>query len=437
MIDLIILDKNLLPIGLIDNFISLIWAKRYNTVGDCELKLAATADNIDLLKRDYYISRRDDDMVCRIMKIEIDTSKDEGNILIITGYDAKQLLDQRILWGRATCKGNLELFIRKIVQNACCTGHAANDRVFKRSNGGDLIELGSLGNDGEGLKTRYSEQSSYKNLGEKIREYCKSNGWGYRLRYNQGQAVLFFELYRGKDRRRLIQFSPFLENLATSKYIHDTTGQGNVALVGGEGEGAQRYLQTFGVAAGINRYEQFVDAKDKTRILTVAELESIYPDGFWDRIEYVVRSIDIQVMDAAHRAWLQQNYRGGTFVTIDGTEYYRLTDLPVGFVDPGDVPNPSTPPAQDAKVALFDIIYNLYLLQRGEEKTATFGEKETFEGTIIPNVTFTYGKEYELGDFVTVKNEFGISRGARISEVLESFDASGYNIEPKFEYLGG
>ena len=56
---------------------------------------------------------------------------------------------------------------------------------------------------------------------------------------------------------------------------------------------------------------------------------------------------------------------------------------------------------------------------------------------VIPNVNFIYKTDYNLGDIVTIRNEYGFSVPARIVEVVEAFDENGYSIEPKFEYLIG
>ena len=66
---------------------------------------------------------------------------------------------------------------------------------------------------------------------------------------------------------------------------------------------------------------------------------------------------------------------------------------------------------------------------------AQFGAVRSFEGTIEPNTTFIYGRDYHLGDIVTVQNEFGISISARITEVVEVFDDRGSSVEPKFEKI--
>lgn len=80
-------------------------------------------------------------------------------------------------------------------------------------------------------------------------------------------------------------------------------------------------------------------------------------------------------------------------------------------------------------------MYVVYLLSRGYDALVEYGSVVTFEGIVEPNVTFVYKQDYFLGDLVTVENEYGISRKARIVEVIETNDENGYNIEPKFEYI--
>ena len=59
-----------------------------------------------------------------------------------------------------------------------------------------------------------------------------------------------------------------------------------------------------------------------------------------------------------------------------------------------------------------------------------------FEGTIEPNTTYEYKKDYDLGDLVTVRTKYGITKNVRISEVIETFDQDGYSIEVNFESEG-
>ena len=98
MIDVFVLNQNLDPLAVIDDYKSLIWANRYAEIGDCELYLAASRANIDLLKIGFYLCRLDDDMVCRIKKVEVTTDAENGDYMTVTGEDTKSYLDQRIVW---------------------------------------------------------------------------------------------------------------------------------------------------------------------------------------------------------------------------------------------------------------------------------------------------------------------------------------------------
>lgn len=430
--DVYVLNKNLETVGVVDAYKSLIWAKRYRTVGDCELYVPATTENLNLLQKGYYLTRLDDDMVCQIKKIELDTDAEDGNYLTISGFDTKRFLDQRIVWSTMQCDGNVEDFIRTMVNNTL--GNASlYARQIVNENGSRIFYLGDKANFTEVT----TEQVSYKNVGEKVRDYCMKYGWGYRVVLNDN--LLWFQLYNGTDRTDTVVFSNAYENLAATKYIEDDTNMGNVALVAGEGQGSNRSRNVSGYAESTDRYEIYVDAKDISKTITWGDLTSLFPttdsggQGYisgsattgWT---YSMNYLNVQVVDSDQLTNLQNTYPDGHLITIDGNQYYQIynevvADLPSNSLEEGD------------SVVLRDVVYSVYLLTRGYEKLAEYGAITSFEGTIEPNVTFVYKKDYFLGDLVTVENEYGISVEARITEVIEVDDDNGYSVEPKFEYL--
>lgn len=77
--------------------------------------------------------------------------------------------------------------------------------------------------------------------------------------------------------------------------------------------------------------------------------------------------------------------------------------------------------------------YRTMLKMRGREKLAERSVKEEFEGEVIVDSTFVYGKDYELGDIVTITNEYGLTAQARIIEVIECEDESGHTFIPTFD----
>lgn len=431
--DVYVLDGNLQPIGLFDEYRSLIWANRYYSAGDCELYVEASVENIALLSMGNYLTRYDgaDSMTCRIKKIELDTDAENGNYLIVTGTDSKSLLDQRIVWSMMNADGSIEDFVRDMVNLTCINPNLPARKMLK-TNGNPLVQLGNTA----GFTEVTTEQVTYKNVGEKIREYCKANEWGYRFVLSNG--ALWFQLYKGTDRSGQVIFSDQYENLSSTKYVDDATNMGNVALVAGSGEGSERSRNVSGYAEGSDRYEIYVDAKDIAQNITWKELTDMYPTtdsggqgyiasqsgGYVYKLNY----LNVQIVDPDQLTQLKINYPNGHEITIDGAAYYQVYNVIIANL-------PSNAPTDDDSVELWAIVYEVYLLNRGYEKLAEHGEKVSFEGSIIPDMTFIYKQDYFLGDIVTVENEYGITANARIVEIVEVNDENGYKVEPKFEYV--
>lgn len=77
--------------------------------------------------------------------------------------------------------------------------------------------------------------------------------------------------------------------------------------------------------------------------------------------------------------------------------------------------------------------YNALLSAKGIEALAETVVKQSFSGTIEPDVNYKFGIDYNLGDIVQVTNEYGISAPARITEIIESWDENGYSCIPTFD----
>lgn len=423
--EIYVLNKNFEQIYLVDAYKSVIWANRYKDTGDCELYLPATQDALTYLRQGYYLTRSDDDMVCRIRFVEIDTSAEDGNYLVVKGEDVKGWLDQRVVWEIAQANGNAEDFARGLVDGALGAS-ADEDRQIVNVDGELVFALSAP----VGFTDAISEQVAFANVGEKIREYCRRFGWGYRVYLEDG--IFYFALYKGTDKTAEVIFSTEYENLSTSSYIEDETHLGNVALVAGEGNGSERARSVSGSAASVDRYEVYVNAKDTSRTITYADLTAAYPGGTiaaeGDGWVYTMSTVKILIVDDNQLGELQAKYPSGRIVTVDGIDYYQITDEIIADL-------PSDTPADGDNVTLRDVIYTVYLLTSGYDALAEYGSITSFEGTIEPNVTFEYKSDYNLGDVVTVENEYGISVGARIVEVVEVDDDNGYSVQPNFEYI--
>ena len=80
-------------------------------------------------------------------------------------------------------------------------------------------------------------------------------------------------------------------------------------------------------------------------------------------------------------------------------------------------------------------VYLQMLVERGRQKLAQHDIAESFEAEVEPLTTFQYKRDYNLGDIVSVTNEYGVTAKPRIVEIIESWDDTGYTMIPTFDSL--
>lgn len=383
MEELYLLDEDLKKKHIIDTYSSVIWTPRYNTIGDCELVIQASKTNLSKIRECKYISRDDDDMACEIKKIEIQTDEENGDQIIITGTDVKDILNKRIVMNQTNFSGLAEDYIRKLI----------NDAFINPKNPDRKINNFVLDNK-QGFTETISEQVTYDYIGDKVQEICQQFGWGYKVTIKNGNFV--FSLYKGEDKSQYITFSQNYDNISTTDYQEDNSNIKNVALIAGEGEGVERKTATIGSGIGINRSELYVDARDVSSSIDYEELLSNYPNG--------------------------------TEKTINNVIYYQVNGTNIAIItkdEEGEV----------SEVTLCDDVYTENLKSVGNEKISEYVSVTSFTGDIITGVNYKYKEDYNLGDIVNILNEYGMSINARITEIIESRDDNGYTMEPTFENI--
>lgn len=383
MEELYLLDEELNKKHIIDTYSSVIWTPRYNTLGDCELVIQASQDNLKKIKECRYISRDDDEMVCEIKKIEIQTDEENGDQIIVTGIDVKDILNKRIVMNQTNFNGLVEDYIRMLITDAFINPKDPNRKISN-------FVLA----DKQGFTETIREQVTYDYIGDKVQELCQQFGWGYKVTVKNGNFV--FSLYKGKDKSQYITFSQNYDNISTTDYQEDNSNIKNVALIAGEGEGVDRKTTTIGSGEGINRNELYVDARDVSSTIDYDELLNNYPNG----IENVINNV--------------------IYYQVNGTNIAILTKDEKGEV---------------SEVKLCDNIYTENLKSVGNEKMAEYVSVTSFTGDIIVGINYKYKEDYNLGDIVNILNEYGMSVNARITEIIESRDDNGYTMEPTFENI--
>lgn len=257
--DITILNQDLVEIGILDVYDSLIWTDRYNSYGDFEIYTPVSQEFLDTIKQDYYLTSTKSDRVMIVERLTIDTDLELGNNVTVVGRSLESILTRRIVWGQKVLTGNLQNAVKTLLNeniiNPSIAARKISNFVFREST------------DTEVTKYTISAQYTGDNLYDAIVDICTSANIGFKVTLEDGKFV--FQLYAGKNRtydqteNPYVIFSPSFDNIINSTYIESKEDLMNVTLIGGEGEGSERTYTTYGEnSSGLTRRELFTDARD-------------------------------------------------------------------------------------------------------------------------------------------------------------------------------
>lgn len=228
--DVWILDGNFQKLGLIDDYTSLIWSRRYYEVGDFELYVRVTDKNMSLLNVDLsstvrFIMRNDTKEVMRIEKIEISVDAEEGDFITASGRDLRQLLYQRVN-GSPLSMGDLihspvtgETMNTDAVQIVDIVYRLIDDNITAPAISNRRMPYFRTGNKPyiRNAFTSAMDIEAGENIGEKIEELCNDFKMGWRAEWDGSRIT--FECYEGADRTSSVVFSEEFANLI--KFTND------------------------------------------------------------------------------------------------------------------------------------------------------------------------------------------------------------------------
>ena len=154
--------------------------------------------------------------------------------------------------------------------------------------------------------------------------------------------------------------------------------------VGGQqGEGIERRVIEVGSFSGLNRHEIFIDARD---VEEMDEDEQPIPE------QQIIQKLTDRGQQQLNEL-LQEEYLEAQLLTpISRTEYERE----------------------------FSYLSTLQISESVTKRTRTLS-------------AFNYQLDYDLGDIVTVQNkDWGVTLNARITEIKETYEESGFGLEATF-----
>ncbi len=252
--DLLLLDKEFQTCGIIDDFPSLVWNRKYYECGSFTLKLGLKY--WERIKNASYVYCKDFEETGIIETLNPKTTT-QGTEIQRSGRFLESILADIVINKTQSFKNMItEDIVRSLVN------------IFVINAGERSIPNLVLG-ERKGLGQKRTIQITGSNLLSKIYELCKEDELSIKLGYDFENNKLVFEVWQGLDRRDTQNentwaiFSRNFENITGDEYSTDETQYRNYAYVAGEDTGGNRVIvEVDRIKEGEKRKELWVDARD-------------------------------------------------------------------------------------------------------------------------------------------------------------------------------
>lgn len=289
---LYVFDKELNFLGVVDQFISLRWRRKYYEAGEFELVVAPYQNNINLLsKKDNIIIRQDYNEAALIDTIEFN---DDGNNvqLKVSGNFLSYLTKRRIIRKIINFKGSIIEGQKQLLREM--TALTDDFEIEPTSIDSDYVEF----------------QCSYKNVYEYLCKLSKLSNVGFRIVPNIENKVYRFENFTGLNRssqqslNERYVFSTTHNNFEKSTYTDTLVDKCNYVLVGGAGEGTSRTLVEVkdDDYKGFDLFETFLDAKNESNNnLSSTEYKNVLETRGKEKLSDETKSIEFTAISNDYR----------------------------------------------------------------------------------------------------------------------------------------
>lgn len=336
--ELFILDSLFKRKTIVEDYISLVWAERFNEFGDFKVVIPSNYANKVLYKPGLFfgISKSD-----RIMKLETveDAAEDGVKTLTLSGRSIEFILEHRVVWPTNaalsatpswTISGPPKAIIDSVVASQLSVSSWAPNNIPNLRLGVSKYPLDTIIPPADSIAIRMTEPTSLYNY---IKEIAKNYGLGFRIyKGPQWDDEIYYDTYSGSDRTLgqtdlpPVIFSFDLENLNSLSILKSVEKQFYGCYVFSKYGFDEVYVNGYDAStpAGVNRSIFSIVVTEPDELTTDSQRQAY---RIQKGIEALVSKQDIFVIDGE----ISQNSQ-----YIYGTDYF-LGDLVDMRDDTGDV----------------------------------------------------------------------------------------------------
>lgn len=321
-------DPQLQLVGIIENYSSLLWNRKYSATGDFELHVPIVNDVFNYLVRGNIISYNGAVEAGVIESIQI-TQETTNNEYIAKGRFLESYFDRRLVYNTFAnptynYSGLVEVAMRTIIENAAEI---------------PLLELGEL----QGYTEEITFQATYQNLLTYESKLADSATLGFRCTPDFVDKKIIFNVYKGLDHsenqsdRVRVTFSDEYKNLNSVVYTENDQLLKTVCYVGGQGEGDEREWVIVGdnASTGLERREVRLDATDiSPDDITYSEYRDLLTQRGVDLLEnqdILIKSFECKTIPNGNFIY-KMHYDLGDIVTLKKESWGLSIDLRITAV---------------------------------------------------------------------------------------------------------
>lgn len=315
-------------IGLVDTAKSIIWHSVYFGVGDFEIYAPVTADVLRLLRVGYYVTRPDNAEIGIIESVSVSNNDHDGLMIVASGRFAKSILDRRVIYNISgtvnkpyILRGNVETAVRNLISaNAIACADTRRNIPILTLGERSYIPLFIVDENGNAAEKQVTNENLLLYTDSVLAEY----GIGSTVVLDGGKLLYTVRGYKDRSADNIagnipIVFSQEFDNLTESEYLYNSTTEKNAALIGGEGEGIERfYSLVAGSASGLNLREAWLDASSISKTYKDDnEEEHTYTDAEYKKV------LDVQGKQMLSKAVATETFSGTLDITNGNWVYNR------------------------------------------------------------------------------------------------------------------
>lgn len=297
-VELKVYDKELTPLGVIDEMSSLLWTPTYWSEGsasDVQLLAPLTENNKKLLMRGNILVLHDGPpefedetgnwrRAAQIKYRHITKDREGCEQIEVQGPFLKKWLSKRIVLNKIVLTGTEQEKINRIVTENHGSGAAINRQLPRFC----ILAQENLG----GSSTNYSNEN-FIDAGKEVYNRALAGKLGYDILVNEKTGQYGFWLYKGKDLtsgntagNTPSIFSREFDNVAEQEYTESDEGKKNVVYVSGAADetGAVPLVEIDQGGKGLERDEVYLDMSSISRTYTENEVEVTIPEEEYKKL---------------------------------------------------------------------------------------------------------------------------------------------------------